>query len=771
MECKGSLTKTSGEPMLLVIARDVTKRKQAEDEWKKSEEKLKESEERFRSIVENSHAGIGIVDDKFKIKYINEQVTNIVGYSKEEMIGQDFRKFLPDKPKSLIQNRYIRRQNGEKIPSQYEFETIRKDGKIITVEMKVTTFQDSQGRVQTLAEVIDITDSKRAYEALRESEEKFRNLANQMPNMVFINKKGRVVYVNERCREIMGYTEEEFYSPDFDFLCLIATEDVDMVTSAFKKHMKGEEVTPYEYTLITKEGKRVDAIITTKLVKYDGDNAILGIVTDITERKNAERALKKGETRFRSIVENSHGGIGIVDNNFKVIYINDQITHILGYSKDEIIGQDFRIFLHENCKSLVQNRYLHRQTGKNVPSTYEFEMVRKNGEKIIVKMKAALIQDDQGRTQTLVEILDVTKQKKAVKEILENKKKFERLFMGNPEAAVYVDSNFQILDVNPRFTELFGFSLGEVKGKHVDDIIVPEDKIKEAKMLDKKAESGYVHHDTIRRRKDGVLVSVSISAAPVNIENQIVGHVALYRDISERRKMEEKLRVIGKLTRHDIRNKLSAITGNAYLARKRTTDSRVVECLEEIGSAVRQAEEIFDFASAYENIGVEDLSFIDVGKSFDDAVSLFSEAHDVQIVNECYGLAVLADSLLRQLFYNLIDNSLKHGVKVSKIRVYHEETENQLRLMYEDDGVGISSSEKERIFDEGYGSDTGYGLYLIEKICEVYGWSIRETGQLGRGIEFTIIISRLGNNGKENYSVQGFSVVKAVKTQESHERK
>jgi len=97
---------------------------------------------------------------------------------------------------------------------------------------------------------------------------------------------------------------------------------------------------------------------------------------------------------------------------------------------------------------------------------------------------------------------------------------------------------------------------------------------------------------------------------------------------------------------------------------------------------------------------------------------------------------VLADSLLQQLFYNLIQNSLNHGERVTEIRIRYEEMgKDVLRLIYEDDGIGIPEAEKERIFEEGYGRGTGYGLYLIRKICEVYGWTIQETGKHGKGAQ------------------------------------
>ena len=133
---------------------------------------------------------------------------------------------------------------------------------------------------------------------------------------------------------------------------------------------------------------------------------------------------------------------------------------------------------------------------------------------------------------------------------------------------------------------------------------------------------------------------------------------------------------------------------------------------------------------------------------------LFSDKHDLTIVNDCHGLTVLADTLIRQLLYNLIDNALKHGEKVSRIRVHHEEAgKDQLKLIFEDDGVGIPKAEKEKIFEKGYGKGTGYGLFLIRKMCEVYGWSIRETGKHGKGAQFTITIPKISQEGKASYKL------------------
>lgn len=454
--------------------------------------------------------------------------------------------------------------------------------------------------------------------------------------------------------------------------------------------------------------------------------------------------------------------------------------------------------------------------------------------------------------------------------------------MGNPEASVYLDAEFHIVDANPRFLKLFGYSIDEVRGKHIDDVVVPDNLMEEGRRLDENAANGYVYYDTVRKRKDGSLVSVSVSAAPLTVEHRLIGYVGVYkdisemkkteeelaesrrhfqslfnlmvdpvaivdekgkilevtsrvekitgfkkeeligknffrtkiattktkaimlknlvkrmmgmhtppyeveiltkdgrklpyeinaakidykgkaadlivfRDVSERKKLEEKLRIVGSLTRHDVRNKLSAVTGNAYLLkRKLAGNPEALEQLADMENAVRNVEAIFEFARTYEKLGVEQLAYVDVKKTVDEAVGLFPDLKGVRIVNECGGLTVLADSLLRQLFYNLIDDSLKYGEKLTQIRVRYEECEDKLRLIYEDNGVGISRDAKSKLFTEGFttGKGSGYGLYLIRRITEVYGWAISETGTHGKGAQFTIDIPKAKLDGRRNYKL------------------
>jgi PAS domain S-box-containing protein len=139
---------------------------------------------------------------------------------------------------------------------------------------------------------LELDVRQRTEQGLRESEEKFRNLAEESPNMIFINRARRVVYANHQCELTMGYAREEFYAPDFDYQSMTAPGYEALLETNFRRHMQGEEVAPYEYTLVTRTGRRIDAILTTKLIRYGDQPAILGIITDITARARTERLLQ-----------------------------------------------------------------------------------------------------------------------------------------------------------------------------------------------------------------------------------------------------------------------------------------------------------------------------------------------------------------------------------------------------------------------------------------------------------------------------------------------
>jgi PAS domain S-box-containing protein len=142
---------------------------------------------------------------------------------------------------------------------------------------------------------------KRAADALRESEKKFRTLAEQSPNMIFINVKGKVVYANRRAEGLVGYSREELYAEDFDYLALVAPEHRELVRSCLRRHLEGDKVEPCEYAFVAKDGDRIEVIVATELIDYGGGRAVLGIATDVTERKRLEERARQRTAQLEAV--------------------------------------------------------------------------------------------------------------------------------------------------------------------------------------------------------------------------------------------------------------------------------------------------------------------------------------------------------------------------------------------------------------------------------------------------------------------------------------
>jgi signal transduction histidine kinase len=278
-------------------------------------------------------------------------------------------------------------------------------------------------------------------------------------------------------------------------------------------------------------------------------------------------------------------------------------------------------------------------------------------------------------------------------------------------------------------------------------------------------------HETIFVTKDNREINVSGNICPIFEDGKFTYTTGFFLDITERKKteeqlhegahkieiMNEKLRVVGNLTRHDVRNKFSAVNGYTYILKKKYFDQPdTLQALKKIEEAIVESVRIFDFAKMYEQLGVENLAYVDVESNLNEARALFS-CQLPSVINECKGLYILADSFLRQLFYNMIDNTRKYGQKVTKIRVYYEKaSDDSLKLVYEDDGLGVPLENKTLLFKEGFstGGSTGYGLFLIKKMMDMYGWRIEEKGEPYQGAKFVITVPNNNKTGQPNYRIQ-----------------
>jgi len=323
-----------------------------------------------------------------------------------------------------------------------------------------------------------------------------------------------------------------------------------------------------------------------------------------------------------------------------------------------------------------------------------------------------------------------------------------------------------ILSANPQACRMLGMTEEEIKKAGREGIVVKNEKL--ATALKERERTGSAKAELPFTRKDGTTFIGEVSSVVFTDAEGVTKTSMIIRDVTDRKKAEdalkqtldqlklviEKLSVIGSLTRHDARNKLMEMSGYAYLLKRKYGGQKdIVEGLSKIEQKIEEVERIFKFAKLYEQLGADKLTYVDVEKTVNDAVGLFSDL-TIKVFNECHGLTVLADSLLRQLFYNFIDDTKKHGKKTTAIRVYCEKADSgDLRLIYEDNGVGISAENKLKLFKEGSGTggSTGFGLFLIKKITDAYGWTIVEEGEPGKGVKFTITIPKLNKDGKESF--------------------
>jgi PAS domain S-box-containing protein len=622
-----------------------------------------------------------------------------------------------------------------------------------------------------------VVKGKKAEEALRESEKRFRELSELLPEIVFeMDSKRGLKFVNHAAYTQFGYSREEFDS-GLNALQMIAPKDRERAEENIERVLRGEKIGSNEYTALRKDGTTFPIMINSNpIIRGDKTVGLRGVMVDITERKQTELQLKESEEKYRKQFETALDAIFLADAETGILIdCNRAATKLVGRKKSELIGKLQRILHPPTAIEDRFSRTFMQHRNEKEAQVLEDHIITKNGEIRDVMINATTFELE---SKKIVQgtFHDITEHKEKDEKLEENERKY-RLLTENTTDVIYIqDMNLNVTYVSPSVEKISGYTSEELLKLRPENFMTPESfergvaDFKEAitsaaKELD--YEIPLKQYEYVR--KDGSTFWGELKMKLLrDSNNNIVGVQGTLRDITERKKAEkrldeimnelvtinEKLGVIGRLTRHDARNKLSVIANNAYLAKQKLpANHNSLKYLDGVESAIDQMEEIFNFARNYEMLGVEELSYMDVGKSVEAAAILLSGLAEVKLVNECEGVVVMADSLLRQLFYNLIDDTLKHGGKVTKIRVYYEEGENLLKLVYEDDGVGVPENEKELIFKEGYGKGTGYGLYLIKKTCETYGWTIRETGEQGKGAQFTITIPKTNKKGKKSYRI------------------
>ena len=887
---------------------------------KPAEERASESEQRYRYIVDHSKDIILILNKRGKITFANKRTLDIFGYTLREMVGKSIASFLTKggirKALSAVTQEFLGRPQPE-----LEVQAKTKAGEIrhLCVAEGSAPIREHGKLAGVMISASDITERKNAETGLLESEEKFRNLAEQSPNMIFINKKGKVVYANAKCEEILGYPREEICSPAFDFFVLIAPEFKDVLRRNFSEHSKGKEVPPFEYTIIGKDGTRIEAILATKLIDYENEKAILGVVTDITERKTAEKgiqeseekyrqlfstisdaifvmdvdtlgmidandsalslygygreeflsltlldisaepekslasvkkteggksfriplryhrkkdgtlvpveisvcdfhlkgrkvictvirditerlaaeqALRKNEEQYRSVVENSQEGIFIIDDAFRILYANDELSRISGYSREEILGRNFQIFLDDESKNLVADRYLRRQRGESLPPRYEIKVVRKDGERRHAELSSAIIRDSKEKTKTIGQILDVTERFRMEERVRQERDRARTYLDIAGVILIVINGDQTISLINKKGCEVLGYPEREIVGRNWFDHFLPPASREETKKVFSRLMAGEIapveyHENAVVTRAGDERLIAWHNQILADASGRIYASMSSGEDITERRQAEDEIRRLNaELERrvkdrtiqlassnkeleafvysvsHDLRAPLRSIDGFSLALLEEyggRLDERGRHYLDRVRSAAGQMGLEIEDLLKLSRLTRSDMIFADVNltRLVEKIAAELKESRPERAADWIIAPGVTAEGdarLLEVALRNLLENAWKFTSKHPSARIEFgvRERDGQPVYFVRDDGAGFDNAFAGKLFgvfqrlhrfEEFEG--TGVGLAMVQRIIRRHGGSVWADGAVERGAAFYFTLTPIMESQKK----------------------
>ncbi len=405
---------------------DITEQRQAMDS-------LAQSERRYRILVETLQEGLGIVDLDENIVFANSAFCNIFGYPREKLIGMNLGEFISrDELEKVRQETAKRKKNAA---SQYELRIKRKDGAFRDISIHASPWLNEKGECKgTIGVLLDITEQKRAQEALQESEEKYRIMIEHSNDMIWIlDEQGNFTYYNKRAEEISGYNLTEWLGKSF--APLLHPEDLPAIQKVFLETMSGKSQ-HYEVNVYKKDGSVFVLSINTAPLFKSGK--IVGTVSfgrDITKQKQTQEALGKSEEKYKTFVNNVNVGIyrNTVGPKGKFIDANPAVIKMFGYeSKDEFLSIDVAD-LYQNPED--RERFNEKMLANGFVRDEELQLKKKDGKPIFCSVFAVVVKDEQGKIKYYDGIIeDITKRKKVEQELKTSYKKLKKILNGTINA-------------------------------------------------------------------------------------------------------------------------------------------------------------------------------------------------------------------------------------------------------------------------------------------------------------------------------------------------
>jgi len=760
------------------ISRDIT------DE-KRITEALLESEERFRGIAERSPDLIFILDAGMKPVYVSPSSRLIIGYEPDELVGRDPEFALAtifSLSGSAITDAVERTRRGE-IVENIEITVTKKDGS--SVLMHLYAVPVIHGGIFSGAQVSmrDITRIRGAELALRNSEEKFVTMFQKNPVPLTLVSLPDSIFtdVNEAFIRSSGYSRDDVIGKKTQDLGIFVYPD-EYYRLATEIREKGY-VSGMDMHCMTKGGEIKNVLFSSRLVDIHGQPGVISTIEDITELKSAESAMNAivaaivqttGKESLDRIVQSIRSWlnadcvmIGTIDVDKETFHILSMILDGRGLSGDsfsirgspceQVIREGSIVFSDRLSSHYPGSEFI----AKNRFESYIGDSIR-NSSGEIIGVLCILSRNPLTPTKYGPRIIDLIAIKAGadierirIEEILVNNEQMLADAMDLAKLAGWeFDVSTQVFTFNDRFYALYGTTYEEEGGYRMDvstytrEFVYPADVdivLQESQRVLERADSSYcsdIEHRIIRR--DGLVRYISVRIRVVTDEQgRVLKTYGANQDITEYKMIEETLKksnaqlnLLTRITRHDIINKISGFTGYLSLIEMESEIEEINTYIQKMYLAIQEIQSLIDFSRIYEKLGTNRPHWI----SLPAILSFRSIPDSVTLTRHLTEISVFADPMIERVFSNLLDNSTRHGESVTEISISAHVQDRDLIVVWEDNGIGVPDGEKERIFESGYGKNTGLGLFLAREILSLTGIVIRETGVFGKGARFEIIV-------------------------------
>ncbi len=537
---------------------------------KQAEEALRKSEAMFANSFQYTAIGMALVSQQGQWLKVNKAFSDLLGYSESEMLSMSFQDVThPDDLETDLE--YLRQLNAKEINTfQSEKRYLKKDGGTVWALISVSAIYDSSGEPEFfITQVYDFTDRKKAEDALRTSEALFFSAFEEAGvGMSLTSPDGRYLRVNPALCKMMEYSEAELLQMHYQDVT--HPEDLESDDGQVEKIRQGLINTyQMEKRQITKSGKIVWVLISVSMVRDENEKPqyFTAQVTNITDRKNAEEALRNSEALFSSAFENAAIGMNLVSPEGRYLKVNQAYSDMMGYSIEELEGRTFHEFTHPD--DLEKDQALVNQLNAGEIDSYQMEKryFAKSGRTLWTIISVALVRDGDGKPMYgITQVNDITDRKQA-EEALHNSQAL--FFSAFDQAAIgmnMVTPDNRFIKVNQAFCELLGYSESEILAMTYHDITHPEDRDLDQPFV-KKMYAGEISNYQLEKRyltKAGDVIWANISVALVRDSSGTPQYeITQVDDITELKQAEGLLRE----SEQRYRELITSLPGVVYLCK------------------------------------------------------------------------------------------------------------------------------------------------------------------------------------------------------------